>query len=103
MTSEKFDPTTYEWGKAYWTGYGSICYPSRVREDLLHVVHRGCEILTTEKPDTLTRAPKYDLIPRADVMELVKALEHISADHTGHCPYVAEQTLAYFKQKYGDV
>jgi hypothetical protein len=51
----------------------------------------------------LIREPKYDLIPRADVMELVKALEHISADHTGHCPYVAEQALANFNQKYGDV
>lgn len=59
-----------------------------------------------EAPKQLCRSPEHDFIPRADVVNLLQALQNIidyGNDIYGGIGDIASKALSDFKDKYGDL
>lgn len=101
--SNNFDPTKHKFGMAYYADNGLLIYPVKMGE----VTCRAVIEPYLEWPQyydffnqSITRSPEHDLLPRADVMELVKALDEIASGTLRPAHFVAQQSLANFNQKY---
>lgn len=115
-----FDPKTHKFGMAYLYKEHElsdvIFYPTSWDEDGF-CVYGYMDGFNNPKTKlfhyNLTRSPEHDLIPRADVMELVSLIDCLiqnnpdeSISDAGHTvlqlwKHDAQRALTNFKQKYG--